>query len=101
MKGKLPYMAPEQIRGESIDGRADVFSLGVCTWEALAGERLFDRSTDFQIWKAITEEDPPTLGSRWPAERIGDFANRVGAFVAGRLGALPQWTAADLEQFTR
>lgn len=41
------------------------------------------------------------LGSGWPAERIGAFANRVGAFVAGRLGALPQWTAADLDLFTR
>ncbi|MCW5806283.1 MAG: serine/threonine protein kinase, partial [Deltaproteobacteria bacterium] len=67
VKGKLPYMAPEQIRGEDIDGRADVFSLGVCAWEALAGARLFDRSTDFQIWKAITEEDVPAIATRWPA----------------------------------
>jgi fructokinase len=37
------------------------------------------------------------LGAGWPAERIGDFANRAGAFVAGRPGALPPWTAADLE----
>src|SRR5262245_54532703 len=40
IKGKLPYMSPEQIRGDQIDGRADVFSLGVCVWEALAGCRL-------------------------------------------------------------
>ena len=66
IKGKLPYMAPEQIRGEQIDGRADVFSLGVCAWEALAGRRLFDRETDFQIWKAITEEDVPFVRKFWP-----------------------------------
>ncbi|MBA3392843.1 MAG: protein kinase [Deltaproteobacteria bacterium] len=66
IKGKLPYMAPEQIRGEPIDGRADVFSLGVCAWEALAGARLFDRETDFMIWKAITEEDVPAIATRWP-----------------------------------
>ncbi|MBA2544608.1 MAG: serine/threonine protein kinase [Deltaproteobacteria bacterium] len=67
VKGKLPYMAPEQIRGESVDARTDVFSLGVCLWEALAGERLYDRSTDFLVWKAITEEDAPPLVTRWPA----------------------------------
>ncbi len=66
IKGKLPYMAPEQIRGEPLDGRADVFALGVCAWEAFSGERLFDRPTDFLIWKAITEEELPTLTSRWP-----------------------------------
>ncbi len=67
VKGKLPYMAPEQIRGEPVDARTDVFSLGVCLWEALAGERLYDRSTDFLIWKAITEEDAPAITMRWPA----------------------------------
>jgi serine/threonine-protein kinase len=57
LKGKLPYMAPEQIRGEPIDARADVFSMGVVLWEALTGDRLFQRESDYQIWKAITEED--------------------------------------------
>jgi protein kinase-like protein len=66
IKGKLPYMAPEQIRGDAIDARADVFSLGVVVWEALAGARLFQRDTDFQIWKAITEQDAPHVSSRWP-----------------------------------
>jgi hypothetical protein len=65
VKGKLPYMSPEQIRGEPLDGRSDVFALGVCAWEALAGARLFDRTTDFLIWKAITEEAIPRLGSVW------------------------------------
>ncbi|MDQ3337681.1 MAG: protein kinase [Myxococcota bacterium] len=66
IKGKLPYMAPEQIRGESIDGRADIFALGVCMWEALTMQRLFDRPTDFMIWKAITEEDVPSVLVHWP-----------------------------------
>jgi serine/threonine-protein kinase len=66
IKGKLPYMAPEQIRGESIDGRADIFALGVCMWEALTMQRLFDRPTDFMIWKAITEEDVPSILVHWP-----------------------------------
>jgi serine/threonine-protein kinase len=65
VKGKLPYMSPEQIRGEPLDARADVFSLGVIAWEALARRRLYDRDTDFLIWKAITEEDAPPL-TGWP-----------------------------------
>jgi serine/threonine-protein kinase len=66
LKGKLPYMAPEQIRGEPIDARADVFSMGVVLWESLTGDRLFQRESDYQIWKAITEEDIPPVSSLVP-----------------------------------
>jgi len=44
LKGKLPYMSPEQIRGEPIDARSDVFALGVVAWEALAGARQIGRA---------------------------------------------------------
>jgi len=64
LKGKVPYMAPEMIRGEVLDPRADVFALGILLWEALAKELLFDRETDFLIWKAISEEDVPRLAER-------------------------------------
>jgi len=40
IKGKADYIAPEQIRGENVDCRADIFSLGVMMWEALAGKRF-------------------------------------------------------------
>lgn len=56
IKGKLPYMAPEQIRGEPVDSRTDVFAMGVVLWEALTGKRLFVRSSDYLVWKAVTEE---------------------------------------------
>ncbi len=39
--GKLAYMAPEQLRGESVDRRADLFSVGVLLWEMVAGQRLW------------------------------------------------------------
>jgi serine/threonine protein kinase len=61
LKGKLPYMSPEQIQGEEVDARSDVFALGVVLWEALTGTSLFDRETDFLIWKAITEAPIPPL----------------------------------------
>ncbi|MDX2023113.1 MAG: protein kinase [Deltaproteobacteria bacterium] len=44
LKGKLPYMAPEQIRGERVDRRTDVFAAAVVLWEALTGQPLFRSS---------------------------------------------------------
>jgi len=41
IKGKFAYCAPEQLRSEDVDRRADIFALGVVAWEALAGQRLF------------------------------------------------------------
>ncbi|MBI5531219.1 MAG: serine/threonine protein kinase [Deltaproteobacteria bacterium] len=46
LKGKLGYMAPEQVRGDAIDRRTDVFAVGVMLWETLAGKRLFRSKTD-------------------------------------------------------
>jgi eukaryotic-like serine/threonine-protein kinase len=40
IKGKLDYIAPEQLRGEQLDGRADVFALGAMMWEAITGQRF-------------------------------------------------------------
>ncbi len=79
LKGKLPYMAPEQIRGERIDARADVFSMGVVLWESLTGGRLFQRDSDYQIWKAITEEEIPRVTSRVAGlpPRIDDVVARA------------------------
>jgi eukaryotic-like serine/threonine-protein kinase len=42
IKGKLGYMSPEQVTGAPIDRRADIFALGICLWETLTSERLFE-----------------------------------------------------------
>lgn len=41
IKGKPSYLAPEQITGEDLDGRCDIFALGICLWELLCGRKLF------------------------------------------------------------
>ena len=53
LKGKFGYMAPEQIRGIQLDGRADVFALGVVLYEMLCGQRAFKAKTDFALLEKV------------------------------------------------
>ena len=55
VKGKNAYMSPEQVLGEAIDRRSDVFSLGIVMWESLTASRLFLRDTDFETFRSITK----------------------------------------------
>ncbi|MBM4360763.1 MAG: protein kinase, partial [Deltaproteobacteria bacterium] len=61
MKGKLAYMAPEQTKGDAIDSRADLFSVGVVLWEALSGRRLFRGTTEAETLRRLLVEPIPTL----------------------------------------
>ena len=54
MKGKLAYMAPEQILGGKVDRRADVFAVGVMLWEMAAGRRLWRGKTEGEIIGHLT-----------------------------------------------
>ncbi len=65
LKGKYPYMSPEQIRGAEIDGRADLFSVGVLLFESVTGRSLFNRGSDFETLFAVVEGPrPPASQSR-------------------------------------
>ncbi len=62
IKGKYAYMSPEQASAEPVDGRSDVFSLGVCMWELLTGKPLFramGSNSPFAVLRAV-REDPIT-----------------------------------------
>ncbi len=62
MKGKIPYMAPEQLLRRGIDRRVDVYAAGVILWEALAGQRLFVAEDDAGFFEKIVEKPvrPPS-----------------------------------------
>ncbi|HEX4824475.1 MAG TPA: serine/threonine-protein kinase [Candidatus Polarisedimenticolaceae bacterium] len=65
--GTIRYMAPEQLRGEAVDERADLFALGIVAWEMFTGVHPFLRATSYAI-AAATLDDPPGSASRWPRE---------------------------------
>lgn len=61
--GTPAYMAPEQVRGEPADHRADIFAFGCVLYEMLSGTRAFRRDTPVESMNAILNEEPPELSS--------------------------------------
>ncbi len=66
LKGKLAYMSPEQVAGEPIDGRVDVYAAGVTMYELLAGRRPFIAANELELAMLIVERNPPPLGQLRP-----------------------------------
>ena len=61
--GTAGYMAPEQIKGERADARADIFSFGVVLYELLGGKRPFQGESGVEVLSATLKDDPPDLAA--------------------------------------
>ena len=61
--GTASYMAPEQVRGEAVDARTDIFAFGAVLFEMLSGVRAFRRDTAAETMTAVIKDDPPELSN--------------------------------------
>jgi len=79
VKGKYAYMAPEQLRGQLVDRRADVFSLGVVVYELVTRRRLYQRKTDYLTLRAVMAPPELELRTRRPdaPEALGPVLMRA------------------------
>src|SRR2546421_208282 len=59
--GTLPYMSPEQVRGEALDGRSDIFSFGVMLYEMVSGQQPFASQSSAATASAILTHEPAPL----------------------------------------
>lgn len=66
LKGKVQYMSPEQVRGEELDRRADLFVLGILLWEAVSRKRMWKGLSDVTILKRIVLGEIPSLSEANP-----------------------------------
>lgn len=91
--GTPPYMSPEQIGGQSVDGRSDLYSLGVVLYECLAGQRPF-QANDILGWLAChTQMEPEPL-----RRHLHDLPDEVGALVNRLLAKRPEDRYADARE---
>jgi len=81
VRGTVPYMSPEQARGEAVDGRSDVFAVAAIVWELLAGQPLFHRAQPYLSLAAVVEDPlPPVDAAATPA--LAALAPALGRALA-------------------
>jgi serine/threonine-protein kinase len=84
LMGTVDYVAPEQIAGEHVDGRADQYSLGCLMYECLTGEPPFARESDVAALYAHLEEPAPTVTEKRP-----DLPGAIDSVIATALAKSP------------
>lgn len=113
VKGKISYMAPEQLLSENVDRRADLYACAVVVWEALSGERLFDGDNQGRIVRKILDEEVPPPSTKVAGLRVAiDAAVMKGLekdpkkrwqtareFAAALERAMPTAPATDIGEF--
>ncbi|MGH2630717.1 MAG: protein kinase domain-containing protein [Actinomycetota bacterium] len=85
LMGTIDYVAPEQIAGKEIDGRADVYSLGCLLYECLVGEPPFRRDSDLAVVFAHLEADPPA-----PSAQLPELPAALDAVITRALAKEPE-----------
>ncbi|WP_437597505.1 serine/threonine-protein kinase [Sorangium sp. So ce590] len=83
IKGKLAYLAPEQVTGSSVDARADLYAAGILLWELVTGRPWLDAADELSLLRAA--EDPPR---RSPSSLGGD--PRLDPVLARALARFPE-----------
>ncbi len=73
--GTVEYMSPEQVRGQAVDHRSDIFALGAMLYEMLTGERAFHRETAAETMTAILKDDVPEFSD--PGHRVPPGLERI------------------------
>jgi serine/threonine protein kinase len=82
IKGKLGYIAPEQLEGKEPDGRVDIFCAGIVSWELLAVRRLFKGTDEVDTFRMVAEAKVP------PLSRVRqDVSAPIEAAIRGALTA--------------
>jgi serine/threonine protein kinase len=84
LKGKIAYMAPEQLQGGKIDRRVDVFAAGVVLWEALTGVRLFRGDSDVEVFGKVMQGSVTP-----PSSLVHDVPPALDAIVMRALSRAP------------
>ena len=92
--GTIDYVAPEQIRGDAVDGRADVYSLGCLAFECLTGAAPFHDRSDVALLFAHLEEEAPSVTARRP-----ELPRAVDAVCARALAKEPAERPATCRAF--
>ncbi len=97
--GTVGYLAPEQLAGNTIDARADIFSFGVLVYELLSYQRPFQGETFSQVSYRLLYEQPRPLEELWPAcpAAVATLVNRCLAKVAANRYASMHEVLAELE----
>ncbi len=103
LKGKVPYMSPEQAQGLHLDGRSDIFSLGIMLFELCTGRRLFRGKNEMETLRRIVEDEYPRPRELNPnlSARLEEIILRALEKDTSRRYQSAREMQADLEDYIR
>jgi len=103
LKGKVPYMSPEQAQGLNLDNRSDIFSLGIMLFELCTGRRLFRGKNEMETLRKIVEDEYPRPRDLNPhlSPRLEEIILRSLEKDSARRYQSAREMQADLEDYIR